>query len=138
MDRCAACCNKIMLKMALNTMQSMIKSIWQQGERNISHQHRYHLFGFLINLNIQHVEVSNKVTVCKNTRVSRGPVVKCLTCNPGILGSSHTGSAGFFRGSVLGQDTSEPSLVHVLVKLRKDMNNVSYPCDMTEILLKLA
>ena len=43
--------------------------------------------------------------------------------NPGVLGSSRTGSSGFFCGSVLGKDTSEPSLV--LVKPRKDMNNVS-------------
>ena len=49
-------------------------------------------------------------------RVPRGSVVKCF--NPGVLGSSGTGSSGFFfRGSVLGQDTSEPSLV--LVKPRK-------------------
>ena len=41
----------------------------------------------------------------------------CLTRNPGVLGSSRTGSSGFFRGSVFGQDTSEPSLV--LVKPRK-------------------
>ena len=68
--------------------------------------------------------------------VPRGSVVKCLTCNPGVLGSSRTGSSGFFRGSVLGQDTSEPSLV--LVKPRKDMNNVSCCRDMTEILLKAA
>ena len=63
----------------------------------------------------------------------RGSVVKCLTRNPGVLGSSHTGSSGFFRGSVLGQDTSAPSLV--LVKPRKDMNNASCCRDMTEILL---
>ena len=50
-------------------------------------------------------------------RVPRGSVVKCLTRNPGVLGSSRTGSSGFFRGIVLGQDTSEPSLV--LVKPRK-------------------
>ena len=37
-------------------------------------------------------------------------------------------------GSVLGQDTSEPSLV--LVKPRKDMNKVSCRRDMAEILLK--
>ena len=37
-----------------------------------------------------------------------GSVVKCLTRNPGVLGSSRTGSSGFFRGSVLGQYTSEP------------------------------
>ena len=51
------------------------------------------------------------------TWVLCGSVVKCLTHNPGVLGSSRTGSSGFFRGSVLGQDTSEPSLV--LVKPRK-------------------
>ena len=43
---------------------------------------------------------------------------------------------GFFRGSILGQDTSEPSLV--LVKPRKTMNNVNCRRDMTEILLKAA
>ena len=69
-------------------------------------------------------------------RVPRGLVVKCMTRNPGVLGSSRTGSSGFFRGSVLGQDTSKPSLV--LVKPRKDMNNVSCRRDMTEILLKAA
>ena len=36
-------------------------------------------------------------------RVPRGSVVKCLTRNPGV-----TESSGFFRGSGLGQDTSEP------------------------------
>ena len=51
------------------------------------------------------------------TRVPRGSEVRCLTRNPGVLGSSLTRSSGFFRGSVLGQDTSEPSLV--LVKPRK-------------------
>ena len=50
-------------------------------------------------------------------RVPRDSVVKCLTRNPGVLGSSRTGSSGFFRGSVLGQDNSELSLV--LVKPRK-------------------
>ena len=50
-------------------------------------------------------------------RVPRGSVVRCLTRNPGVLGSSLTRSSGFFRGSVHGQDTSEPSLV--LVKPRK-------------------
>ena len=69
-------------------------------------------------------------------RVPRGSVAKFLTRNPGVLGSSRTGSYGFFRGSVLGQDTSEPSLE--LVKPRKDVNNVNCRCDMTEILLKVA
>ena len=68
--------------------------------------------------------------------VPRGQVVKCLTCNPGVLGSSRTGPSGFFRGSVRGQDTSEPSLV--LVKPRKGMYNVSCRRDMTELLLKAA
>ena len=36
--------------------------------------------------------------------VLRGSVVKCLTRNLGVLGTSRT---GFFRGSVLEQDTSE-------------------------------
>ena len=49
--------------------------------------------------------------------VPRGSVVRCLTRNPGVLGSSRTRSSGFYRGSVLGQDTSEPSLV--LVKPKK-------------------
>ena len=40
--------------------------------------------------------------------VLRSSLVKCLTRNPGVPGSSSTGSSGFFRGSVLGQDTSEP------------------------------
>ena len=68
------------------------------------------------------------------SRVPCGSVVKCLTCNSGVLGSCHTGSSGFFHGSLLGQDTSEPSLV--LMKPRKNMNNVSCHRDMTEILLK--
>ena len=63
-------------------------------------------------------------------------LAKCLTRNPGVLGSSRGGSSGFFRGSVLGQDTSEPSLV--LVKPMKDMNNVICRRDMNEILLKAA
>ena len=46
--------------------------------------------------------------------VLRGLVVKCVTHNLEVTGSSHTGSSGFFSGNVLGQDTSEsPSLVPV-------------------------
>ena len=63
--------------------------------------------------------------------VPRGSAVKCLIHNPGVIGLSCTGS---FRGNVLGQETSKPSLV--LVRPRKDMNNVSCRRDMTEILLK--
>ena len=78
-----------------------------------------------------------KVTII---RAPHDSVVKCLTRNPGVLDSSRTVSSGFFffffRGSVLGQDTSKPSLV--LVKPGKDMNNVSCRRDITEILLKAA
>ena len=65
-----------------------------------------------------------------------GSVVKCLTHNPGVLSSSHTGSSGFFVGVSLGKTLQSPSLV--LGKPKKDMNNVSCSCDMTEILLKAA
>ena len=42
-------------------------------------------------------------------RFLRCSEVKCLTRNPGVPGSSRTEFSGFFfRGSVLGQDTSEP------------------------------
>ena len=63
-------------------------------------------------------------------------MVKCLTRNPGILGSSRTGSSEFFAGVSFGKTLQSPSLV--LVKTRKDMNNVSCRLDMTEILLKAA
>ena len=69
-------------------------------------------------------------------RVLRGSVVKYLTCNPVVLGSSRTGSSGFFVGVSMGKTLQSPSLV--LVKPRKDMNNVSYGRDMTEKLLKAA
>ena len=70
----------------------------------------------------------------QTNRVPRGSVVRCLTRNPGVLGSSLTRSSGFFRGSVLGQDTSEPSTGET----QESMNNVSCHRDMTEILLKAA
>ena len=68
--------------------------------------------------------------------VFRGPkwlTGKCLTCSPGVLGSSHTGSSGFFRGSVLGQDTSEPQ---PSTGETQERHNVNCNSDMTEILLK--
>ena len=64
----------------------------------------------------------------------RGSVVKCLTRNAGVLGSSRTGSSGFFVGVSLGKTVQSLSLV--LVKPRKDMNNVRCRRDRTEILLK--
>ena len=68
--------------------------------------------------------------------VSRGSVVKCLTRNPGVLGTSRTRSSGFFVGVSLGKTLQSPSLV--LVKPRKDMNDVSCRRDITKILLKAA
>ena len=68
--------------------------------------------------------------------VLRGSVVKSLTHNPGVLGSSRTGSSGFFHGRVLGQDTSEPQ--PSTGETQEDMNHVSCRCDITEILLKVA
>ena len=71
-----------------------------------------------------------------NSRVLCGSVIKCLTHNRGVLGSSHTGSSGISFGGSLGKTFQSPSLV--LVKHRIDMNNVSCFRDMTEILLKAA
>ena len=68
--------------------------------------------------------------------VRRGSMVKCLNRNTGVLGSSRTGSSEFFAGVSLGKTLQSPSLV--LVKPRKDMNNVICRRDMTEILLKVA
>ena len=45
--------------------------------------------------------------------VLRGSVVKCLTSNPGVLGSSSTGSSGIFEGVSLGKTLQSPSLVLV-------------------------
>ena len=68
--------------------------------------------------------------------VLRGSVVKRLTRNPGVLGSSRTGSSGVFVGVSLGKTLQSLSLV--LDKPRNDINNVSYRRDMTEVLLKTA
>ena len=68
-------------------------------------------------IDICNEQISHPCLFYRPWRVPPGSVVKCLTRNLGVLGSSRTGSSGFFRGSVLGQDTSEPSLV--LVKPRK-------------------
>ena len=85
---------------------------------------------------VKHSKDLTKCVLCFSNCpwVPCGLVVKCLTRNPGVLGLSRAGSSWFFHGSVLGQDTSEPGLV--LVKPRKDMNNVSCHRDMTEILMK--
>ena len=66
----------------------------------------------------------------------RGSVVVCLTRNPEVRGSSRIGTSAFFVGVSLGKTLQSPSLV--LLKPRKDMNNVRCRRDMTEILLKAA
>ena len=76
------------------------------------------------------------LTLSQTMGVLRGSVVKCLTRNPGVLGSCCTGSSGFFVAVSLGKTLQSPSLL--LVKPRKDMNKVCCRCDMTEILLKAA
>ena len=64
----------------------------------------------------------------------RGSVVKYLTRNPGVLGSSRTGSSRFLVGVSSGKTLQGPDLV--LVKLGKDLNNVSCRRDMHEKMLK--
>ena len=63
-------------------------------------------------------------------RVPRGSVVKCLTRNPGVLGSGRTRSSGFFVGMSFVKTLQSPSLIQV--KPREDINNVSYRRNMTE------
>ena len=58
----------------------------------------------------------------------------CLSSHPGVLGSRCTRSSWLFVGVSLGKTIQSLSLV--LEKPRKDMNNVSFHRDMTEILLK--
>ena len=67
-------------------------------------------------------------------RVLRGSVVKCLTHNPGVLGSSCTGSSGFFSWECPWARHVEPQ--PSTGETQEDMNNVSCRRDMTEILLK--
>ena len=66
-------------------------------------------------------------------RILHGSVVKCVTPNPGVLGSSCAGSSRFYEGVSLSKTLQNPSLV--LVKPRKDMN-VSCCCDMIEYCCK--
>ena len=73
---------------------------------------------------------------CLTKREREGDVPACLTRCPGVMGSSCTGSSGFFVGISLGKTLQSPSLV--LMKPRKDMNNVSCRRDISEILLKAA
>ena len=61
-------------------------------------------------------------------------MVKCLTFNLGVMVRATLNPLGFFMGVSLGKTLQIPSTV--LVKPRKDVNNMSFCHDMTEILLK--
>ena len=52
-----------------------------------------------------------------------GSMVECWTGNPGVLGSSRTGSTESFLGVPFGKTLQSPSIE--LVKPRKDMNILS-------------
>ena len=74
------------------------------------------------------------ITFSISRKFFKGPA--WLSGNPGVLDSNHMGSSGFAVGVSLGKTLQNPSLV--LVKPRKDKNNVSCGHDMTERLLKVA
>ena len=67
---------------------------------------------------------------CKG--VPRGSVIMYLTRNPGVLGSSCTGSSGSILGVSSGKTLQSQSLV--FVKPRKDLNNINCGRHMTEML----
>ena len=73
---------------------------------------------------------------CSVQRVPRGSVLECLTSNPGVLGSSCTGSFGVFLWECpwARHFRAQPSTG----ENQESMNNVSCHFDMTEILLKAA
>ena len=63
--------------------------------------------------------------------VRRGSVLVCGTCNLQVQGSISSGSSRFFRGSILGHDTSEPQPrtgeaqgIHGFVSCHHDMTEV--------------
>ena len=90
-------------------------------------------FRTAITCNFQWTNEKNNTLKSEGFLIHLGPVlhnsvVKCLTCNPEVLDSSHTGYSGFFVRVSLGEILQSPSLV--LVKPRKDMNNVSCHSDM--------
>ena len=71
-------------------------------------------------------------------RVPRGSVVRLLTRNPGVLGSSRTRSSGvFFVGVSLSKTLQSPAQPST-GETQENINNVSCRRDMTEILLKAA
>ena len=86
-----------------------------------------------------HVEIQHLFTTEKcSDIVETGPVFHTLRLYSAMLKSLFKTFEGILtfcqKTCVLGQDSSKPSLVQA--KPRKDMNNVSCFCYMTEILLK--
>ena len=79
----------------------------QSSQYNLYHYKNPSTVLWICELNIQPNTVNDSFSK-QSSGILRGSVVKCLTRNPGALGSSHTESSGFFRRSVLGQDTSDP------------------------------
>ena len=79
------------------------------------------------------IDLSRYFLLCVNfLHVEDGPaMVKCMIRYPGILGSSSFGSSVNFMGLSLDKIFQSPDLI--LVKLRKDMNNVSCRRDITEV-----
>ena len=66
----------------------------------------------------------------------RGSVARCATRNLEAPGSRCTGPSEFFRGSVFGQDTSEP--LPSTGETQEINEFMCSSCDMTEIVLKAA
>ena len=91
-----------------------------------------------LNYRLKFLSIWTTLKVCRLVmgRVPRGSVVKCLTRNPGVLGSSRTGSSGFFSWECpwARHFRAQPSTGET----QESMNNVSCRRDMTEILLKAA
>ena len=78
--------------------------------------------------------VLRHIIPCFTTRSRRTPhiAIKILFCHSNPCFTTQSA----FRGSVLGQDTSEPQ--PSTGETREDLNNVNCRRDMTEILLKAA
>ena len=85
---------------------------------------------------IHMIPLESELAPIQGVRVPCGSVVRCLTRNPGVLGSSHTRSSGFFSWECpwVRHFRAQPSTGDT----RESMNNVSFRWDMAEILLKAA
>ena len=90
----------------------------------------------LINTNSYNRRSSSEMLGIFPPRVPRGSLVRCLTRNPGVLGSSLTRSSGYFSWECpwASHFRAQPSTGET----QESMNNVTCRRDMTEILLKAA